>query len=263
MREPPRRRRMSDESNGGGLPLFPLILVVVLAGLLLGGVLAHFLGGSNARSAASPVPVAVAPTPLSTPYSLLVPTSPSPRLRETPTPLPSATPTPLASASPTTTPAIRPSPKSVATPKPVATPHTNLERVAVKATPAIVVASATPVVAHVATPTPAPAPKPARAAPAVVAGDDRAAGVVRSYLEALARGDRSAAAGFLASGAPSETFMNAGSRIQSIHSANVGAEQYKVTADVQTGSGEYYVTFTLEAGPGGLQITDHYAIKPQ
>jgi hypothetical protein len=263
MREPPRRRRMSDESNGGGLPLFPLILVVVLAGLLLGGVLAHFLGGSNARSAASPVPVAVAPTPLSTPYSLLVPTSPSPRRHETPTPLPSATPTPLASASPTTTPAIRPSPKIVATPKPVATPHTNLERVAVKATPATVVATATPAVAHVATPTPAPVPKPARAAPAVVAGDDRAAGVVRSYLEALARGDRSAAAGFLASGAPSETFMNAGSRIESIHSANVGAEQYKVTADVQTGSGEYYVTFTLVAGPGGLQITDHYAIKPQ
>jgi hypothetical protein len=94
-------------------------------------------------------------------------------------------------------------------------------------------------------------------------GDDRAAGVVRSYLQALARGDRSGASAYLARGSPSETFMNPGSRIESIHSASVGAEQYKVTADVQTGSGEYYVTFTLEGGPSGLQITDHYAIKPQ
>lgn len=57
--------------------------------------------------------------------------------------------------------------------------------------------------------------------------------------------------------------MSTGSHIESIHSASIGAEEYKVTADVQTGSGEYYVTFTLESGPGGLQITDHYAIKPQ
>lgn len=57
--------------------------------------------------------------------------------------------------------------------------------------------------------------------------------------------------------------MNSGSRIESIRAASVGAEQYKVTADVQTGSGEYFVTFTLESGPAGLQITDHYAIKPQ
>ena len=57
--------------------------------------------------------------------------------------------------------------------------------------------------------------------------------------------------------------MDTSARIQSIRSANVGAEQYKVTADVQTGSGEYFVTFTLEPGPTGLQITDHYAIKPQ
>jgi hypothetical protein len=62
---------------------------------------------------------------------------------------------------------------------------------------------------------------------------------------------------------PSESFIGASSRIESIRSASLGGDQYKVTADVHTGSGEYFVTFTLEQGPGGLQITDHYAIKPQ
>ncbi len=57
--------------------------------------------------------------------------------------------------------------------------------------------------------------------------------------------------------------MNSGSRIESIRSANVGSQQYQVTADVQTTSGEYYVTFTVQQGPIGLQITDHYSIKPQ
>jgi hypothetical protein len=105
----------------------------------------------------------------------------------------------------------------------------------------------------------APAPAPTRAA----AGDDRAAAVVRSYLEALTRGDRPAAAAYLSHGVPSETFVNSASRIQSIRSASVGADHYKVTADIQTASGEYYVTFTLEPGPAGLEITDHYAIKTQ
>ena len=62
---------------------------------------------------------------------------------------------------------------------------------------------------------------------------------------------------------PTETFMNSNSHIESIRSANVGAQQFQVTADVQTTSGEYYVTFTVEQGPTGLLITDHYAIKPQ
>ncbi len=95
------------------------------------------------------------------------------------------------------------------------------------------------------------------------AGDDRAASVVRSYLQALSRGDRPGAAAYLAHGTPSESFMSSGSHIQSIRSANVGAGAYKVTADIETANGEYYVTFTLEPGPAGLQITDHYAIKTQ
>lgn len=97
----------------------------------------------------------------------------------------------------------------------------------------------------------------------MVAGSDRAATVVRSYLDALARGDRTSAGAYLAHGSPSETFMSQDARIESIHSANVGPQQYQVTADVQTSTGEYYITFNLEQGPAGLLITDHYSIKPQ
>ena len=43
----------------------------------------------------------------------------------------------------------------------------------------------------------------------------------------------------------------------------MGRKQYRVTADVETSSGEYYVTFTVEGVRSGYEITDHYAIKPQ
>ncbi|MGC1382126.1 MAG: hypothetical protein WA814_14015, partial [Candidatus Baltobacteraceae bacterium] len=89
-----------------------------------------------------------------------------------------------------------------------------------------------------------------------------AVSVVRSYLGALARGDRATAASYLAHGTPNEPFMNSLAHVATIHSASAGPQQYEVTADVQTPEGEYYVTFTLQQGPGGLQITDHYTIKP-
>jgi len=78
----------------------------------------------------------------------------------------------------------------------------------------------------------------------------------------LARGDRATATTYLAHGLPSENFVDSSSRILSIRPSAAG-NQYKVTADVQTSTGEYYITFTLQQGSGGLQITDHYSIKPQ
>jgi hypothetical protein len=108
----------------------------------------------------------------------------------------------------------------------------------------------------------APAASPSPAAVALTGGD-QAAGVVRSYLGALARGDRAAASAYLAHGSPSENFMDSSAHIESIRSASNGSQSYTVTADVQTTSGEYYITFTVQPGPGGLQITDHYSIKPQ
>ncbi len=80
---------------------------------------------------------------------------------------------------------------------------------------------------------------------------------------ALAGNDRATAANYLAHGAPTETFMAENAHIESIRSVRAGPQQYRVGADVQTSSGEYYVTFTVEAGPSGLEITDHYTVKPQ
>ena len=86
---------------------------------------------------------------------------------------------------------------------------------------------------------------------------------MRSYLQALARGDRATAATYLERGPPNESFMANDAHIESIHSMAMGEEEYRVTADVQTAAGEYYLTFTVEESGGGLQITDHYTTKPQ
>jgi hypothetical protein len=265
VRESPRRRRRDEESSGGGLPIFPLVLVVVLAGLLLGGVLAHFFGGSGGAAKPPPATVAVTVTPLPTATPVPVPASPSPAV--TPTKLRSPTPAPSVTPTVQPTPTLQPTPKSQATPARVAALRVQPSATGASPTPSPVRAAVThkPIVVAKSPVTPpaalagAPAPASTRAA----IGDDRAASVVRSYLEALTRGDRPAAAAYLSHGVPSETFVNSGSHIQSIRSASVGADHYKVTADIQTASGEYYVTFTLEPGPAGLEITDHYAIKTQ
>ena len=126
----------------------------------------------------------------------------------------------------------------------------------------------------VASPPPKPAPtapkpvvhKPVASSPVTPAAateDDNASSLVRSYLAALARGDRTTAATYLSHGLPNEPFMNGNARIQSIRASSVGPQRYEVTADVQTSGGEYYDTFTVEEGPSGLQIADHYWIKPQ
>jgi hypothetical protein len=57
--------------------------------------------------------------------------------------------------------------------------------------------------------------------------------------------------------------MSGDARIESIRSASVGPQRYQVTADVVTSGGEYYETFSVEQGPSGLLIADHYWIKPQ
>ncbi|HEX3457010.1 MAG TPA: hypothetical protein VHR97_03565 [Candidatus Baltobacteraceae bacterium] len=86
---------------------------------------------------------------------------------------------------------------------------------------------------------------------------------MRSYLSALARGDRSSAESYLAHGSPTESFMNSAAHVDSVRVATVGAQQYQVTAAVQSGGGEYYVTFTVGPGTNGLVITDHYTVKPR
>ncbi len=257
MREPPRRRRIDDERSEGGLPLFPLVLVVILAGLLLGGVLAHFFGGAH-RVATPATRVAIAPATAEPTTEATVVASTSPTAVATqPTSRPSVNSPARATLKTPVAPTARPTQRAIAgTPTPtraILTPppvRGSSAPVRVTATPAVVTR---PMVAR---------PSAAPAAPAAPAAGDPA-GVVRAYLAALAHGDRQTAAEYLSHGAPTESFMTAGSRVAAIRSTAIGAQQYRVTADVQTGSGEYYVTFTVAPGPGGLQITDHYAIKPQ
>jgi hypothetical protein len=274
LREPPRRRRTDDEPSAG-LPLFPLVLVVILAGLLLGGALAHFFGGSAtaphpAQSAlvqASPPetapPIAVAATPTVQPTKLPAsrPTPgrqlalPSARPSQTPSPSISPSATPSATAAPTATAAKRLAPKPSAHPAPSAHAAPSAHLAPSSHPPAVLAATAAPMLRP-------PAPSPSAAAVAASA-DDRAGTIVRSYLGALARGDRATASSYLANGSPNESFVNAGSEIESVHSASSSDGTYKVTADVKSNGVEYYGTFTLEPGPAGLQITEHYWIKPQ
>ena len=89
-----------------------------------------------------------------------------------------------------------------------------------------------------------------------------AAGVVRGYLSALARGDESSAASYLSAGLPSEKFMSPAAKVNSVTSTKNSDGSFKVSADIQTPTGEYFETFTVQTGANGLQITDHTAIKP-
>ena len=225
---------------------------MILAGLLLGGVLAHFFGGSNpterpAQTAlveASLPPVTPVPSAPSMPSATSSPTAAS-TASPTPTPPPTQSPAPTKKAAkPTPTPTAAPIPSATPTraPAPIAT-----------ATRKPVVATSRPIA--VATPAPVAPPK--------AAASDPAGSLVRSYLQALARGDRATAGTYLANGSASETFMNGEAQIESIRSSPQSNSSYLVTADVKSGRVEYYATFTVAPGPGGLQITDHYWIKPQ
>jgi outer membrane biosynthesis protein TonB len=267
MSDAPRRRRSEEEPSGGGggLPLFPLILVVIFAGLLLGGALAKFFGGRpSSKATPPPATFTIAPERSAAPIAMATrAASPAPTPTTAPTAAskpsskPSAKPSPAASLAPSTAPSALPSPKP--SPKPESSPSPRVvyvtpapHRPAAAPNSVFTPSAATPAVAAAATPAPNYVPS----------GPDQAVAIVRSYLGAIARGDRATATTYLAHGLPSEGFMDANSRIVSIRPEAAG-NQYKVTADVQTTTGEYYITFTLQQGTGGLQITDHYAIKPQ
>jgi hypothetical protein len=243
-------------------------LVVILAGLLLGGVIAHFFGGSKLQQKQPFNPVAiVTPPPSMQPEETIAPPTPLPSLTPvaSPTPIPSATPlpstTPSASPSPVISPSATPLKRPLATPSPLAT-HVAVARAIV--TPAHIPPH--PVRPHrprstiVARVTPAPTATPAQT---VLTAGDQATTVVRSYLAAMTQGDKEAASAYLATGQPTESFLNSSTAVQSVRSEALSGARYRVTADMRSGGTEYYETFTVESGPGGLQITDRYWIKPQ
>lgn len=79
----------------------------------------------------------------------------------------------------------------------------------------------------------------------------------------MQQGDKQAAGAYLAGGEPTEAFLNSSTTVGTIRSEALTSSRYRVTADMHSSGTEYYETFTVEPGPGGLQITDHYWIKPQ
>ncbi|MEO7202589.1 MAG: hypothetical protein ABI431_07125 [Candidatus Tumulicola sp.] len=259
-----RRRRRSDEGReSGGLPLIPLVLVVVFAGLLLGALLAHFFGGgpgkqSPGTTVAQSTPLLVTPVPTEQP-ALNPTSSPSPAV----SPKHKASATPSPNVSPSASPSTSPQPSKSPNPSPTPTTHAtasphpagrpSVHRIAeTPPPPPDHGVPARPTVEPAATPAATPAPAPD--------GSERAASVVRSYLSALASGNRALATTYLSSGTPGEVFMDSTAHVVSLKSTASGTG-YHVAAEVQTAAGAYAVTFSVQPGTSGLQITDHYAIK--
>ncbi|MGZ3503984.1 MAG: hypothetical protein ACXVAW_05415 [Vulcanimicrobiaceae bacterium] len=257
MNEPPRRRRSSgytpgERNRGGGFPLWPLLIVIVVLGFFIGGVLARFLGSPKIAMNQK----TVQPTPLPT-VQFTQPPSPTPSPEPTEPPLPSARPTVSA------LPSIAKAPKAVAVaPTPTVAPaptQSPTPRATPEPTPA---ATPTPPprrtepIARKPEPTtpPATAPPAPRAAPTDASGS-----VVRSYINALANGNRTGAQQYLASGSvDQDSFIDGSAEISNLRESRNSDGSSKVDVDLNTASGKYLITFTVSSG----RITDHTATKP-
>ncbi|HVS45741.1 MAG TPA: hypothetical protein VMS32_03670 [Verrucomicrobiae bacterium] len=264
MNDEPRRRRRTDdgENEGNGwLSMIALIVVVVLVGLLLGAVLARVFGAKTTVVVSpSPLPTVVVTAQAS--ITPLPPASLSPIPHATPRATPHATSSPVKTAA---SPAVSPSVAASAMPRPHRSPSAKPSpNAAAIPTPT---ATPKPRPTKTSSPAPKPLPKPVRAIsparPGPQTAGDRAAAVVRLYLDALARGNTAEARSYLSSGEPSESsFMDRSARLTSLNTTQNADGTYKVDTDLTTANGEYYITFTVNVAPGGAVITDHVAIKP-
>jgi hypothetical protein len=95
------------------------------------------------------------------------------------------------------------------------------------------------------------------------ASREHAAAIVRAYIGALANGDTSTATGYLASGIPSESFINpnVNATINDLRTVPNGDGSFTVTAQIATSKGSYLETFTVTHNQYGMQITDHNPTK--
>jgi len=251
------------------------MVLVILGGLLLGGLLTKFFGTGGA-SAPSPNPTftplpgstatyapSAAPTPASTPTGRPS-VKPARAAERRASPPPSASASPTASASPSARPSRKPKPKlrTLAHPSP-----SHLAPVIVLTpTPAATVSAPTP------TPPPPPptlvsTPQPiVSSTPVLITGANNsahAAAIVRAYIAALARGDTATAAGYLASGLPTETFINpnVSVNVSDLRASRNDDGSFNVTVQIVTSKGSYLASFTLSSQPYGLQITNHSATR--
>ncbi|HET9096896.1 MAG TPA: hypothetical protein VFN37_09555 [Candidatus Baltobacteraceae bacterium] len=249
-----RRRRLpntgdSPRRSGGNNGMNPWVvtifaaLVVIAGGWFLGQALARVFNGPPKGETVAQAPTAL---PVVTPPAS-PPAAPTIAPQSTATPRPTPKPTPK----PTPVPSVAPEPSPTATVKVVIAPTQT-------AAP-----PTAPTTAPTATKQPAPertasaSPAPATPAPAPQA-QSPATRVVRAYIDALRRGDPSAASAYLGNGAPDEAFIDSATRISSISSTRNADGSYKVEVDMHTAQGEYYETFTVASD----RILEKTAIKP-
>jgi hypothetical protein len=239
-------RRSSGGSNGTSWAItIAAAVAVIIGGWFLGQGLAHWLSPGEQRVAQAPTS---APTIVASPLP-----SPTQRIAATAAPSPSAQPTILATrtASPTASPrrTFAPSapPTVVRTIAPTLPPTTVLT-----AAPTQRPRTTLPVARRPET-TPPPAP---------AIGENPASAAVRSYIDALRRGDPQTAATYLGNGAPDEDFIDASTRITSVNTTRNPDGSYKVAVDMQTSKGEYYETFIVASAPSGARILEKAASKP-
>jgi hypothetical protein len=233
------------------------MILVVLCGLALGGLLTKFLGTGGAQ--------APTPAPSFTPLPEATATFTSAEsLPPSPSPTPSAAKTsPSAKAS--ATPKTSPSPSPNTTASPTSKPKPKATQVVIVLTPTPPgTARATSVPAATATATPPPVVAAPTATPVLITGantSEHAAAIVNAYIGALARGDSSTAAGYLASGLPTETFINPNVtvNVSDMRTSHNSDGSYNVTAQIVTSKGTYLATFVLRMGAYGMQITEHSA----
>jgi hypothetical protein len=253
-----RRRRLTANgprrSSGNGNSFVPWLvtilaaIAVIIGGWFLGQTLAHVFNGSQKSTQVAQQPtIAPVVTPLP---------SPSPEMTIAPTATPSATSTPTAEPTPSAAPTIAAT--AAPTQKPTAPP-------AIAPTVAPTIAPTeqaaprkTQPIARRAENTPAAAPT----SPEVSTAEDPASRTVRSYIEALRRGDPQSAATYLGNGVPDESFIDGNTRIASINSTRNSDGSYKVDVDMKTSQGEYYETFVVASTPNGNRILDKSTTQP-
>ena len=235
------------------------MVLVILGGLLLGGLLTKFFGTGGAQAptpAPSFTPLPGASATYAPTFSPTPATTSTPRPKTSPSRAPTATPMPSVTLLPGTTPAPRSKAASAATTRPAV-------HVTPRSTPAIIILTPTPA-ASAATATPPPVVVAPTATPVLITGTnstEHAAAIVRAYIASLARGDSATAAGYLASGLPTESFINpnVSVNVTDLRASRSGDGSFAVTTQIVTSKGTYLASFTLRMGAYGMQITEHSA----
>jgi hypothetical protein len=257
-----RRRRLTSSgprrsSGGGGNSFVPWLvtiaaaIAVIAGGWFLGQTLAHVFNGSGNSTQVAQQPTAapvVTPLPSASPEVTVAPVAAaSPTTAPTAEPTVKTTPSPVPTEAPTAAPTQKPTAAPTLAPTPAPT---------TAATPAAAARKTQPIVRRSEI-----TPPPATPA-AATRVDDAASQTVRSYIDALRRGDPQGAAVYLGNGVPDESFIDGNTRIAGINSTRNSDGSYKVDVDMKTPNGEYYETFVVASTPNGNRILEKTTSQP-